>query len=66
MSRSRRRTAEFDALLLPGRVANPDQLRLNPKAIALVRAFVDTGKPIAAICHGPWTLIDAEAWTAAR
>ena len=50
---------EFDALLLPGGVANPDQLRTMPKAVAFVRAFFDEGKPIAAICHGPWTLIDA-------
>jgi protease I len=49
----------FDALLLPGGVANPDQLRTNPKAVAFVRAFFDSGKPVAAICHGPWTLIDA-------
>jgi protease I len=52
--------SEFDALLLPGGVANPDQLRMLPKAVAFVRAFVEAGKPIAAICHGPWTLIDAE------
>jgi protease I len=51
--------AEFDALLLPGGVANPDQLRLMPKALQFVRAFFETGKPVAAICHGPWTLIDA-------
>jgi protease I len=50
---------DFDALLLPGGVANPDQLRANPRAIAFVRGFYDSGKPIAAICHGPWTLIDA-------
>ena len=50
---------EFDALLLPGGVINPDALRLEPKAIAFVKHFVDTKKPIAAICHGPWTLIDA-------
>jgi protease I len=50
---------EFDALLLPGGVANPDQLRMLPKAVAFVRAFVEAGKPIAAICHGPWTLIEA-------
>lgn len=50
---------DFDALLLPGGVANPDQLRTNPKAVAFVRAFFDSGKPVAAICHGPWTLIDA-------
>jgi protease I len=50
---------DFDALLLPGGVANPDQLRTNPRAVAFVRAFFDSGKPVAAICHGPWTLIDA-------
>lgn len=53
--------ADFDALLLPGGVANPDQLRMNPKAVAFVRAFFDFGKPVAAICHGPWTLIEAGA-----
>lgn len=53
--------ADFDALLLPGGVANPDQLRMNPRAVAFVRTFVDAGKPVAAICHGPWTLIDADA-----
>lgn len=52
---------DFDALLLPGGVANPDQLRMNPRAVAFVRAFFESGKPIAAICHGPWTLIDAGA-----
>jgi protease I len=50
---------DFDALLLPGGVANPDQLRTDPKAVAFVRAFFDAGKPVAVICHGPWTLIDA-------
>src|SRR3569833_1898665 len=50
---------EFDALLLPGGVANPDQLRTMPRAVAFVRAFFDEGKPIAAICHGPWTRIVA-------
>jgi protease I len=50
---------DFDALLLPGGVVNPDTLRINEKAVAFVRAFVEAGKPIAAICHGPWTLIDA-------
>ncbi len=54
------RAEDFDALLLPGGVANPDQLRSNPKAVAFVRAFFDAGKPVAAICHGPWTLIDAQ------
>ena len=50
----------FDALLLPGGVANPDQLRVLPKAVAFVRAFFDTGKPVATICHGPWTLVEAD------
>lgn len=49
----------FDALVLPGGVMNPDALRLEPKAIAFVRNFAQSDKPIAAICHGPWTLIDA-------
>ncbi|ESQ82543.1 hypothetical protein AEAC466_16895 [Asticcacaulis sp. AC466] len=49
----------FDALLLPGGVINPDQLRMNKAAVAFVKAFGDAGKPIAAICHGPWTLINA-------
>ncbi|MBW8735078.1 MAG: type 1 glutamine amidotransferase [Asticcacaulis sp.] len=51
--------ADFDALLLPGGVINPDRLRIDPRAVAFVRAFVDANKPIAAICHGPWTLINA-------
>ena len=50
---------DFDALVLPGGVINPDKLRLKPEAIAFIRAFGATGKPLAAICHGPWTLIDA-------
>ncbi|MGA2231775.1 MAG: type 1 glutamine amidotransferase domain-containing protein [Tepidisphaeraceae bacterium] len=53
--------AEYDALLLPGGVSNPDKLRINPDAVKFVKAFVDAGKPIAAICHGPWTLIEAGA-----
>jgi len=52
---------DFDALLLPGGVMNPDQLRMNPKAVEFVQQFTDTGKPVAAICHGPWTLIEAGA-----
>ena len=52
---------DYDALLLPGGVMNPDKLRLEPKAIDFIRAFFDDGKPVAAICHGPWTLIDAGA-----
>lgn len=50
---------EFDALVLPGGVANPDQLRLSSEAISFIRDFAREEKPIAAICHGPWTLIDA-------
>src|SRR5437879_2647979 len=51
----------FDALMLPGGVANPDQLRVMPKAVEFVRRFFDAGKPIAAICHAPWTLIEVGA-----
>ena len=51
--------SRYAALVLPGGVINPDALRLEPRAIEFVRAFVQVGKPIAAICHGPWTLIDA-------
>ncbi|MGK6352752.1 type 1 glutamine amidotransferase domain-containing protein [Parapedobacter sp. DT-150] len=51
---------DYDALLLPGGVVNPDKLRVNDKAIAFVKAFFDAGKPVAAICHGPQVLIDAE------
>ena len=50
---------DFDALLLPGGVMNPDKLRINPKAVEFVKHFIDSGKPVAAICHGPWTLIEA-------
>ena len=50
---------EFDALLLPGGVANPDQLRMLPEAVDFVRQFFAAGKPVAAICHGLWPLIDA-------
>jgi len=50
---------DFDALLLPGGVANPDQLRMKPKAVEFVRRFFESGKPVAAICHGPWMLIEA-------
>jgi protease I len=53
--------AEYDALLLPGGVMNPDKLRANPKAVQFVRQFVQQGKPIGAICHGPWTLVEAGA-----
>jgi protease I len=49
----------YDALVLPGGVMNPDHLRRNPKAQAFVKSFFKSGKPVGAICHGPWTLIDA-------
>src|ERR1700760_1986902 len=52
--------AEFGALLLPGGVANPDQLRTLPHAVDFVREFVQAGKPVAVICHGPWTLVEAD------
>ncbi len=58
---SHAKASDYDALVLPGGVANPDALRLEPKAIDFVRSFAEAGKPIAAICHGPWTLINAEA-----
>lgn len=51
--------SDYDALLLPGGVANPDQLRTNRKAVQFVKQFADSGKPIGVICHGPWTLIEA-------
>lgn len=52
---------DYDALLLPGGVANPDQLRMIPKAVEFVRAFFKDQKPVAAICHGPWMLVEADA-----
>lgn len=51
---------DYDALLLPGGVRNPDALRTNAAAIALIRAFAEAGKPIGAICHGPWLLVEAD------
>ena len=54
------REGNYDALLLPGGVGNPDRLRMEPDAIALVRAFAEAGKPVAAICHGPWLLVEAD------
>jgi protease I len=50
---------DYDNLVLPGGVANPDKLRTNPEVIRFVKSFVDDGKVVAAICHGPWTLIEA-------
>src|SRR5689334_7914312 len=55
------RPDDFDALLLPGGVMNPDKLRTNKQAVQFVKSFFDSGKPIAAICHGPWTLIETGA-----
>jgi protease I len=51
---------DYDALMLPGGVANPDNLRMHRDAVAFVRAFFDAGKPVAAICHAPWTLVEAD------
>jgi protease I len=51
--------SDYDALVLPGGVINPDKLRVDEDAVAFVRAFFDQGKPVGAICHGPWTLINA-------
>jgi protease I len=55
------RAQEFDALLLPGGVVNPDKLRMQPEAVGFVKAFFDARKPVAVICHGPWTIIEAGA-----
>jgi len=52
---------QYDALLLPGGVMNPDNLRTNARAVAFVKAFFDQGKPVAAICHGPWTVLESGA-----
>lgn len=52
---------DYDALLLPGGVFNPDRLRMNERAVQLVKAFTLSNRPVAAICHGPWTLIEADA-----
>ena len=52
--------SDYDGLVLPGGVANPDNLRTHPEAVSFVRDFFAAGKPVAAICHGPWTLIEAD------
>jgi protease I len=54
------RASDFDALIIPGGVRNPDQLRMHPEVVALVGDFARAGKPIAAICHGPWLLVEAD------
>jgi protease I len=51
---------EFDALVLPGGVANPDRLRMDENAVAFVRSFMEQRKPVGVICHGPWTLVEAD------
>jgi protease I len=56
---SEAKVEDFSALVLPGGVANPDQLRTNEDAVEFVRQFVESGKPVAAICHAPWTLVEA-------
>jgi protease I len=61
VSLDRARAGDFDALLLPGGVINPDKLRIEPKAIEFIKSFFDADKPVAAICHGPWTVIEAGA-----
>jgi protease I len=61
ISLDRARPDDFDALLLPGGVMNPDTLRIQPKAVEFIKAFFDAGKPVASICHGPWTVIEAGA-----
>jgi protease I len=55
------RANDYDALLLPGGVMNPDTLRMIPAAVAFAKSFFDAGKPVAAICHGPWTVIETGA-----
>jgi protease I len=57
----RAQAADYDALLLPGGVLNPDALRIQPGAVAFAKSFFDAGKPVASICHGPWTVIEAGA-----
>lgn len=56
---TRAQPGEYDALLLPGGVMNPDKLRMQPKAVEFVKTFFDAGRPVAVICHGPWTVIEA-------
>jgi deglycase len=54
------RVEDYDALVIPGGVANPDAMRMNPDAVRFVRSFFDVGKPVAAICHAPWMLVEAD------
>jgi protease I len=57
---------DYDALLMPGGTVNPDKLRMNADAVSFVKAFADTGKPIGVICHGPWTLAEADVIAGVR
>ena len=61
ISLDKTRPENFDALLLPGGVMNPDKLRVEPKAVQFVKSFFEAGKPVAAICHGPWMIVEAGA-----
>ncbi|MDQ1506842.1 MAG: protease [Actinomycetota bacterium] len=54
------KVADYDGLMLPGGVANPDELRTIPEAVQFVKGFIDARKPVAVICHGPWTLVEAD------
>ncbi len=60
------RVEDFDGLVLPGGVANPDQLRMNRSAVRFVREMVRSGRPVAVICHGPWTLVEADVLNGRR
>ena len=55
------KVADYDALVIPGGVANPDRLRMDKSAVAIVKDFLEADKPVAAICHGPWLLVEADA-----
>jgi protease I len=58
--------SDYDGLVMPGGVANPDKLRMDPDAVEFVRAFIDAGKPVAAICHAPWMLVEANVVSGRR
>lgn len=60
MTTKQARVESFDGLMLPGGVANADRLRTDPDAVDLVKAFFDTGRPVAVICHGPWAIVEAD------
>ena len=61
MALDQAQSQDFDALLRPGGVINPDTLRMQAKAIAFIKSFFEAGKPVASICHGPWTIIETGA-----